>query len=77
MKNQHTDDLWAIHVVGPDDVIAAPSFEEAEDAAKRFNQIVRGEMRRDGIICQAEVIDWPHGAESHAHSLRHNWPEYA
>lgn len=76
MKNPHTDDLWAVHIIGPDDMIAAPSFEEAEAAAERFNKSALGGMRRDGITCEAEAIDWPHGAESHAHSLRADWPSF-
>ncbi|MGB3290991.1 MAG: hypothetical protein WBA83_17090 [Burkholderiaceae bacterium] len=75
MKKKSNGNLWAVHIIGPDDLIAAPSFHAAKAAVTRLNKIMLGESRRDGIICQAEVIDWPYGAESHAHSLRKDWPE--
>jgi hypothetical protein len=81
MKNPHTDDLWALHIVGPDDLIAAPSAEEAQAAAEKFN-LAMGVLDAEGDLLPgttvyAEMDEWPHGAESHAHSLRRDWPEYA
>jgi len=81
MKNKHSDDLWALHIVDPDDLIAAPSAEEAQAAAEKFN-LAMGVLDAEGDLLPgttvyAEIDEWPHGAESHAHSLRRDWPEYA
>ena len=81
MKNEHDDDLWAIHIAGSVGLVAAPSFEEADQAVERFNRKI-GVLDDDGVVIPgspvyAEVDTWPHGAESHAHSIKKFWPEYA
>lgn len=78
---KHHDDLWAIHIIGPDDIAAAPSFAEATAAAERFNRRVaaldsNGDVLA-GATVYAEADPWPHGVESHAHSVKRDWPEYA
>jgi len=64
-------DLYCLRIAGPDDVIAAPSQQQANDAAAEFNRLYReGEMH-------AFEDAWPYGAESHAHSVAKDWAEYA
>ena len=65
-------ELWAILIPGPDDLIAFPSKEAAEQAAKYHNEYVYSDRwplpDRKDFYC-AEVVAWPHGARSHAIEL--------
>lgn len=54
-------DLWCMHAIGPDDVFAAPSKEEAERAAAWYN-----ERFKDAPEVRFAAIPWPHSADSHA-----------
>ena len=62
-----TPDLWAVHVVGPDDLLAAPSHEAAASLAKRlrdyFDTWPVDEYRPK---LQAITVVWPHSREQHA-----------
>ena len=68
------DTLWAIHVEGPDDMIAAPSKDAGEREAallnRYFARIVTNENDPD---LRAVVVPWPYSADSHAHSLGRDW----
>lgn len=57
-------DLWCMHAIGPDDVHAAPSKEEAEQAAAWYNERFKNEPE-----VRFEAIPWPHSAESHARAV--------
>lgn len=54
--------MWAVHVIGPDDVYAVPDQEIADAAVCLLNW----SFKRKGLddLCRAEVIDWPHSYES-------------
>lgn len=39
-------ELWAVHVIGPDDVYAAASYEEALTRAQKINEWVVGRTDR-------------------------------
>ena len=67
-------ELWCVHIIGPDDLYAAPSKEEAEERVAAQNDWINNDpkLRESGI--QAEVLIWPYTSESHADSLT-QWRE--
>lgn len=69
METASMSDLWCVHVLGPDDVHAAPSKVEAERAAAHLSAYWKS-SRPDDDLVSFEVIPWPHSAESHAESVR-------
>lgn len=58
--------LWALHIEGPDDVHPAPSREMAQEAADLFNATFPQPTDPNRPRAVAKVIEWPHGARSHA-----------
>lgn len=85
-----TDQLWCIHVPGPDDFYAAPSKEAAEALATRHNaamvkhweelkmtkppEVLRFYPPIESLM--ARVCEWPFFAEDHAEALE-GWEEFA
>lgn len=69
---------WALHLKGPDDVVAAPSREAAEIVARNFNAYwdAHKHERDHDVRVVAEAIEWDHGAVDHARSVAEHWPEY-
>lgn len=67
--------LWCVHILGPDDVLAAPYHEAAVVHARELNKAVH---RRQGpedvkdILCFAYAAPWPHDPEGHAEDVK-NW----
>lgn len=63
--------LWCVHVLGPDDVYAAPSHDAAVVHARWLNQAVHGRNStpRD-ILAFAYAAPWPHSKESHADDVK-------
>jgi hypothetical protein len=55
------NDLWAMHLMGPDDIYAAPSKAEALEVANRINY----EFRDREIKPHAVVVPWDGSDESH------------
>ncbi len=53
--------LWCVHVIGPDDVVPAPSEAAAREACERMNKYFID--LADGP--KFEAIEWPHSAHSH------------
>jgi hypothetical protein len=70
------NELWAMHVQGPDDLWAAPSKERAEAAAIRLNDFwaerIASKNDPDFPIINAVVIPWNSTPESHAEAVK-NW----
>ncbi len=63
--------LWCMHILGPDDVHAAPSKAHAEKAAaalNAFHAARAGQSEHDPMV-EAVVAPWPHSVESHAESV--------
>lgn len=61
--------LWALHVIGPDDVYAAPSWAAAAEAATYLEyHMTQSRLRKepDLPVVSFAVIPWPHSPESHA-----------
>lgn len=68
--------LWALHILGPDDVYAAPSEEEATACAKQINDLLSARVNQNTNYppIDALVILWPFSAEAHAADLP-KWKE--
>lgn len=65
--------LWCVHVLGPDDVMAAPSHDAAVTHAHEVNKAVFGRITKaDDVLCFAYAAPWPHSKEAHAADLT-NW----
>jgi hypothetical protein len=62
---------WCVHILGPDDVIAAPSHDAAVTRAHEQNKALHGRVSvTDDVLCFAYAAPWPHSAESHAYDLK-------
>lgn len=65
--------LWCVHILGPDDLMAAPSHDAAVVHARELNKALHGKPNApDDILCFAYAAPWPHSKESHGASLV-NW----
>lgn len=62
------DQLWCVHVLGPDDMHPAPSKEEAERAAKHMTDYY-GPGPHDPPI-SFEAKPWPYSETSHVADLK-------
>ena len=70
-------DLWCVHILGPDDVIAYPDRASAEHDATLINEAMAQHVARNPPadswpLLRAAVELWPHNAESHAEDLARN-----
>ncbi len=67
--------LWAVHVQGPDDIIAEPSKATAEQNAAALNAWYEKRSQEPDFDPEtfprihAEVIAWPYAREAHAEAL--------
>lgn len=70
------EQLWALHVEGPDDMHAAPSKEIAERTRAKM-QAYWDQLPHHPVdpILKFKVVPWPYSRESHATSLRF-WSVY-
>lgn len=58
--------LWCVHILGPDEMIAKASYEEAEKHATELSDFMHGPDVPDlGVLCLPIVAMWPHGETSH------------
>ena len=72
--------LYAVHVQGPDDIIAAPSKRESEVLADKLNVFfaeIKKERGENYPTIDAVVIAWPGSAASHARQLAEDWDDHA
>lgn len=77
MSNDTENQLWCMHVPGPDDLWPMPSKEAAELAAAKHNKWVVSYYERNKHMghlptlenMKARVIVWPYSAEEHAEEL--------
>lgn len=64
-------ELWCVNVVGPDDIYAAPSEEEAKRAVAYMTEFWKSRYPEEyswGMI-GFQAIPWPASAESHARDV--------
>jgi hypothetical protein len=72
--------LYAVHVQGPDDIIAAPGKREAEVLADKLNAFFAEIKQKSGPaapIIEAVVITWPDEPSEHANELEQRWADHA
>lgn len=71
--------LYAVHVQGPDDIIAAPSKREAEVLAEKLNSFFAGISSASPAAptIEAVVIAWPYAPSAHADELAKDWDGHA
>jgi hypothetical protein len=67
-------ELWAVHVEGPDDVIAAADRAEANTKAAEINQAweefrQRPDASENDPRWRAVVVPWTYGAAEHAEEI--------
>lgn len=65
--------LWCCHVLGPDDLHAAPSYEAALAHATALNAAIDGRVAEHpelaDVLCKAVPALWPWSPEGHASAL--------
>ena len=74
--------LYGVTIQGPDDVIAAPSYDMAVAIADAFNDWWKRHIKAKKLheydpLLWAIPGAWPHGADSHAESLEKPSSDYA
>lgn len=68
LAEQSAKILWCVHVIGPDDLHAAPDFEAAVRMAAELSGALAPHLSTD-ISCLPVVAVWPWSAKAHAESL--------
>lgn len=56
--------MWAVHVQGPDDVMAAPDKEVADAVCVVLNAQFKRHAKPGDPLLHAAVIEWPYGYEA-------------
>jgi hypothetical protein len=77
-RDRKDAELFGIHMIGPDDIIAAPSKDAAERVVKNFNyywDYHKGERVHD-VHVVAEVVKWEFSAIEHAKDVINNFGDY-
>jgi hypothetical protein len=66
---EHGARLWALHVTGPDELIAEPDERRARIDKATCDRLdsVRGPA--DPVLA-AQIVEWPYSPEAHAAQLR-------
>lgn len=67
--------LYAVHIQGPDEIIAAPSERDAKALADKMNAWISERIKE--FYCEAVVIKWPYAPASHAEELAKDWANHA
>lgn len=70
--------LFAVHVIGPDDIWPMPDLETARQSAKKLNDwhFNRADKSPDDPSLYAVVTVYPHDADSHASGLANAAAEF-
>ncbi|EJN06446.1 hypothetical protein [Herbaspirillum sp. YR522] len=70
--------LWAVHILGPDDVYAAPTMTDAYEEAARFQRFWAARQKSEySPTIVAVVTEWNGTPEQHAHSVATYWQDFA
>lgn len=70
--------LWAVHVQGPDDIIAQPDKAVASKFAADLNGWYEARSKEPDFDpkvfprIHGEVVEWPYDRDAHAESLERN-----
>ena len=63
--------LWCVHVLGPDDLLAMPSYDAAErHAAELIAALYTERTAKLDVLCLPIVATWPGSAETHRMALK-------
>ena len=63
--------LWCVHILGPDDVLAAPSHDAAATHAHELNKHLHARVSTpNDVLCCAYAAPWPYSESSHAESVK-------
>lgn len=62
--------LWCVHVLGPDDVLAAPCHEAAVIQAREYNKAIHRNTTKQDVLCFAYAAPWPYSKEQHAEAVK-------
>jgi len=63
--------LWCVHILGPDDVLAAPSHDAAAVHAHELNKAVHSRVSEpNDVLCFAYAAPWPYSREHHAEAVK-------
>lgn len=67
---------WCVHIIGPDDLMAAPCHDAAVTYAHQLNRVLysRSTIAADEVLCFAYAAPWPHDEKSYAEDLA-KWSE--
>ncbi len=70
----NADELWCVHVQGPDTVIAMPDKATAELRAGEWNAVVAASLARRAAtphdpVIHCEATRWPWSIDGHAKDL--------
>jgi hypothetical protein len=70
------EQLWCVHIEGPDDFVAAVSKEAAEREASAINAYAeRGGQGRGAAPVRAVAMQWPFTPEAHARAVESDWED--
>lgn len=61
--------LWAVHVLGPDDIVAAPSKQAAEKAAAEITARFASPCDPTDVPISGVCIPWPYNTSAHARDV--------
>ena len=65
--------LWCVHILGPDEMLAAPSHLAAKTHAHELNKSLYSRAGTPcDVLCFAYAAPWPYSATDHAESVK-NW----
>ncbi|MFL9921010.1 hypothetical protein PQR75_37745 [Paraburkholderia fungorum] len=69
-----TEQLWCVHIEGPNDFIATASHDVAQQEALAINAYLdKLESGQRAALVRGVAIEWPFAPESHARSLVEDW----
>lgn len=69
-----TEQLWCVHIEGPNDFIATASHDVAQQEALSINAYMdKLERGQRTALVRAVAIEWPFTPASHARSLEGDW----
>jgi hypothetical protein len=73
-------DLWAVHIEGPDDILAVPDYVTAVQVADRFNGYWRSDIEKCFFptlpTAWAKPVRWSGSIPQHAEQVAHPDPKY-
>ncbi len=76
MSNADTG-LYAIHISGPDSILAVESLEVAEQKKVELNKLFSTFPKSEyAPVFEANIVDWPYDRESHSEAvLEADWSD--